>query len=134
MISFFGLLSRIGPKILINHPELGNIQYLKTYLLLDEKDDPELFVCKFTNTEDKYIGRRVEEYKHPDLPKTLVHNYYFVGVNDSEIKLIEKEYKMLGQLFNTRPVWFLNYLRGWGDPISRWKKESKINPMYEDAE
>lgn len=112
---------------LINHPELGSLEYLKVYLQLEE---PELFVCKFSNSEDKYLGRRVEEYKHPILPKTLVHNIYFVGVNDSEIVLAEKDPKFFAYLFNHRPVWFLHYLRGIGDPVCKWKKETCINPMY----
>lgn len=117
---------------MIVHPELGNIEVIKIYLQIDE--DPELFVCKFANSNDKYIGRRVEEYKHPIEPKTLVHNLYFVGVNDSEIALSEKDPKFFKHLFTNRPVWFLNYLRGIGEPKLRWKKETRINPMYELSE
>ena len=116
---------------MINHPELGDIEYLKVYLQIDE--DPELFICKF-DSEDKYIGLRVEAYKHPINPKTLVHNLYFVGVNDSEIARSEKDQEFFNMLFQSRPVWFLNYLRGWGEPLCRWKKESRINPMYELSE
>lgn len=116
---------------MISHPELGTLEYLKVYLQIEE---PELFVCKFSNSEDKYIGRRVEEYTHPITPKTLVHNIYFVGVNDSEITKSESDNKFFNQLFTHRPVLFLHYLRGIGEPICKWRNESRINPMYELTE
>jgi len=116
---------------MIDHPELGQLEYLKIYLQID--DYPEMFVCKF-NSDDKYLAVRVEEYRHPIEPKTIVHNYYFVGVNDSEVLQAEKDHRFHNLLFQTRPVWFLNYLRGMGDPVSRWKKEARMNSMYELSE
>lgn len=116
---------------MIEHPDKGKLVYLDVMLQFKE---PELFICKFVSSEDKYIGKFVEEYMHPTKVGVWVKNYYFVGANESEIKAAKKDFSFMRQLFSTRPVMFLNISDTTNVPVLRWENEAYMNPMYNNPE
>ena len=115
----------------ISRTGFGDLEYLKIILKFIE---PELFVCKFSNKDDKFIGKIVEQFAKPDNPAVIITNYYFVGANDSEIAHAEKDFIFMDTLFSQRPVMYLNMQTGMGDPVLRWKDEAGMNPMYRTPE
>lgn len=115
------------------HPEFGEISYNKILL---EIDKPVLFVCSFKNSQDSYVGILVDEFIKPSAEWIECLIYYFVGVNDSEINSLANGLNLsLNEIFNNRPVWYLQYQHEGGDEVhQRWKKESSISPIYQFAE
>lgn len=114
---------------MINHPQLGDLIYDKIYF---ELDHPIMFSCHFGTSDDQYVGILVEDYDRDGLTGPInVLNYYFVGANSSEIKMMEKHNGKIREMFSTRPVWFLNYQYNDHGAKNNWFKEPTIEPSFE---
>lgn len=116
---------------MLNHPDFGAIQVSEVFLSIDK---PVLFLCSFEKVKVDYIGILVEEYDSPLFSSTHVENYYFAGVNKSELRML-KSGGSLKELFNTRPVWWVNLHHRDNKSINQyWKSQSSISPIYQIAD
>jgi hypothetical protein len=111
-------------KRVIGHPEFGEVKYSTIYF---EMEEPILFSCTFQNTPDKYIGMRVDEIGDFD---STIKVYYFVGVLNNEISLLEKKQGKLKELFDNRPVLKCVARITGEDIVQSWYKKDKIDYAY----
>ena len=105
----------------LKHPEFGHIKYSAIYFKLDE---PIMFTCYFNNSEDKYVGVMVEDF---EANKHKVQSWYFVGVAENEVRMLETTPGKLKELFESRPVWWCNRTNG----SITWKKQNGISAIYQ---
>lgn len=108
----------------MRHPSLGKLYYNCVYFAMD---DPILFTCYFDNFEDMYVGVKVEDFtskgKH-------IESWYFCGVLENEIRMLETTPGKLKEIFDTRPVIWCNKH---GNTIT-WRKHEGVAPFYSFAE
>ena len=116
---------------MFHHPEFGEVQFEKIYF---EIEKPVLFISTFEKTDEKYVGIMVEEYDHPFAENMRFFIYYFAGVAENEIRHLEKTKGSLKELYENRPVWFLQHRDDMGATDDRWEKHHSINPIYEITE
>jgi hypothetical protein len=112
------------------HPEYGEIKFQKILL---EIEKPVLFIASFEKNDEKYVGLLVEEY---GLPFTTgkMFKYYFVGVADNEIRHLEKTKGALKDIFENRPVMYLQHKDVMGNMTDHWENQKRINHLYEITE
>ncbi|AOZ63623.1 hypothetical protein SEA_WEASELS2_33 [Rhodococcus phage Weasels2] len=116
---------------MLNHPDFGAIQVSEVFLSVEK---PVLFLCSFEKVKVDFIGILVEEYVSPLCADKHVENYYFAGVNKSELRML-KSGGSLKELFNTRPVWWCNsHYRNNKSVNQYWKSQSSISPIYQIAD
>ena len=112
---------------MIVHDEWGHFKYEKIYLSIDR---PALFTGRFDSDTEKnlYVGMMVYSYECDD--DTVVNEYYFVGVNEAEVRWLERTEGALKKTFMTRPVLFLHSRRG--DTVFEflWAENDKISSKY----
>lgn len=109
---------------LMRHPSLGKLYYNTVYFAVEE---PILFTCFFDNFEDMYVGVKVEDFLTQG---KRVESWYFCGVLENEVKMLESKPGKLKEIFDNRPVIWCNKH---GDIIT-WKKHSRVAPFYSFAE
>ena len=108
----------------MKHPEFGDLKYSEVYFKLEE---PILFTCYFSNTPDKYVGIMVEDFEMDDI---RIKSWYFAGVLQNEISMLERVPGKLKELFEQRPVWWCNDNNG----KIVWKKQPRVFSAYSFCE
>lgn len=108
----------------MRHPSLGELRYSNVYFKIDE---PILFTCFFDKTDNMYVGIKVEDFVTNN---KRVESWYFCGVVESEVRLLEKTPGKLKEMFDTRPLVWCNKH---GDVIT-WKKHNGAAPFYSFCE
>lgn len=109
----------------IVHPSYGQVRYSAVYFSLEE---PVLFSCYFENTPDKYVGVMVEDFENGN---NRIQSFYFVGVLENELRILEKKPGKLRELFDHRPVlWFNRHSTG----REVWEKHQGVMPFYSFSE
>lgn len=106
---------------MIHHPNYGEIKYSTVYFAIDE---PVLFSCYFSEVPDKYIGMMVEDFEHKG---NRIRSWYFAGVLQNEISMLETTAGKMKELFSRRPVlWHTKHDNGY----SLWEKHQGVIPFY----
>lgn len=106
---------------MMKHPSLGELFYSTVYFAVET---PVLFTCYFNESDEKYVGVKVEDFVTDG---KRVESWYFVGVLDNEIKMLETTPGKLKEIFNTRPVIWCNRH---GDTYT-WRKNNGIAEFYQ---
>lgn len=114
-----GSLNKTGTKM--RHPSLGELFYSTVYFSVES---PVLFTCYFDNSDEKYVGVKVEDFFYNE---KKIESWYFVGVLDNEIKMLETKPGKLKEIFNTRPVIWCNKH---GDTLT-WRKSNGVADFYQ---
>ncbi len=105
----------------IVHPEHGEVKYSTVYFSIEE---PVLFSCYFENSPDKYVGVMVEDF---EFGSTRVQSFYFAGVLENELRVLEKRPGKLKDLFDHRPVlWYNRHSTG----QEKWEQHQGVLPFY----
>ena len=108
----------------MRHPSLGELKYSVVYFKIDS---PILFSCFFDKSEDMYVGVKVEDFKTNG---KRVESWYFCGVLENEIRMLESTPGKLKEIFDSRPVLWCNKH---GDVVT-WKKHNGVAPFYSFCE
>lgn len=109
----------------IVHPDFGEVKYSAVYFRLDE---PILFTCYFSESDEKYVGIMVEDFEHNS---KRVQSFYFAGVADNELRMLESKPGKLKELFAHRKVWWFNRH---SDGREYWERQNGVLDYYNFTE